>query len=245
LGSGVVVFDGVGGAADRHRHDALQLVVGCDAPVVVRTDIGAVRVAATIVPSQVDHALVATGRTVLVLVEPAGAVGAAVAGVAADHIGVDLGPRLAGLPPPPAGDADGSVAWSRRALAHLTGLAGDVDLSGGRPEVRDAARFVDEHLDGSPRLGDAAARVGLSPRQLRRLIDADLGMPFRRYVLWRRLRRAVLAVRGGDDLTTAAATAGFADSAHFSRVFRSMFGLAPSEVLPFLDVAHAELDTAP
>ena len=103
-------------------------------------------------------------------------------------------------------------------------------------------RYVDEHLDGSLRLEDIAQHVGLSPRQLRRDIADQLGMPFRRYVLWRRLRRAVLAVRRGDDLTTAAATAGFADSAHFSRVFRSLFGLTPSEVLPLLDVSHAELD---
>ena len=104
-------------------------------------------------------------------------------------------------------------------------------------------QYVEDNLDGSPRLDEIAGYVGLSPRQLRRDIADQLGMPFRRYVLWRRLRRAVLAVHEGDDLTTAAATAGFADSAHFSRVFRGLFGLTPSEVLPLLEVSDTGLDT--
>lgn len=52
----------------------------------------------------------------------------------------------------------------------------------------------------------------------------------------------MLEVRDGRDLTSAAAASGFADSAHFSRVFRGMFGLTPSEVLPLLDVSRTELD---
>ena len=39
-------------------------------------------------------------------------------------------------------------------------------------------------------------------------------------------RQAVEAFAGGDSLTEAAHAAGFSDSAHFSRTFRRMFGLA-------------------
>ena len=127
-------------------------------------------------------------------------------------------------------------------MARLTGAPCAVDLALLSPEVLELVRFVDEHLDGSPRLAEIAERVGRSPRQLRRDLASELGMPFRRYVLWRRLQRVVLEVQGGHDLTTAAATAGFADSAHLSRVFRSMFGLTPSEVLPVLEVSRTELE---
>ena len=56
-------------------------------------------------------------------------------------------------------------------------------------------------------------------------------MPFRRYVLWMRLRLAAQEVSAGANLTRAAISAGFADSAHLSRVFRQTFGLPPSALL--------------
>jgi AraC-like DNA-binding protein len=53
-----------------------------------------------------------------------------------------------------------------------------------------------------------------------------MGLAFRHYVLWLRLNRAVEAFAGGESLTTAAYHAGFADSAHLSRTFRRMYGMA-------------------
>jgi AraC family transcriptional regulator len=54
------------------------------------------------------------------------------------------------------------------------------------------------------------------------------GMPLRAYVLWRRLLRVFELLMAGENLSTAAHSAGFADSAHLSRTARSMFGLPPS-----------------
>jgi AraC-like DNA-binding protein len=45
-------------------------------------------------------------------------------------------------------------------------------------------------------------------------------------------------VQSGNDLTTAAAEAGFADAAHFTRTFRATFGMAPSVVLPLISVVE-------
>ena len=50
-------------------------------------------------------------------------------------------------------------------------------------------------------------------------------MRFRPYVLWQRMERAVAEYAAGATLTDAAYAGGFADSAHFSRTFRRMFGL--------------------
>jgi len=44
--------------------------------------------------------------------------------------------------------------------------------------------------------------------------------------LWLRLMRAVERFAAGASLTDAAHEAGFADSAHLSRTFRRMFGIA-------------------
>ena len=53
----------------------------------------------------------------------------------------------------------------------------------------------------------------------------ETGLPFRTYVLWLRVVRAVDAHTKGASLTEAAQEAGFADSAHLSRTFKRMFGL--------------------
>ncbi len=81
---------------------------------------------------------------------------------------------------------------------------------------------------GTVRTGDLAHRVGLSTSRLTHLFSRQVGLPLRRYVLWRRLIAAVGEVAAGADLTTAAYAAGFSDSAHLTRTCREIFGLAPS-----------------
>jgi AraC-like DNA-binding protein len=78
------------------------------------------------------------------------------------------------------------------------------------------------------KLAELARRSGLSERQLREVFVRDTGLSPRAYLRWRRLRRAVSSIREGASLTQAAVQAGFADGAHFSRVFRSQFGMSPT-----------------
>lgn len=240
LGSGLLAYDGPGASAAHHRHDAVQFTLGVDAPVQVTRDGTTLTARAVAIPPRAGHTLDATGRTIVVLVEPVGRIGRAAAAFAEINQRVDLVASVSPPPPqdPPAPDA--LIGWARQWLGSLT-MQGHqehaVRLESTTAQLID---FVDRHLLDTPRFADAAAEIGLSPRQLRRTVAPDLGMPFRRYVLWRRLGHAVLAVRAGSDLTTAAATAGFADSAHFSRVFRSLFGLSPSDVLPIVTIARSE-----
>ncbi len=56
----------------------------------------------------------------------------------------------------------------------------------------------------------------------------QVGIPFRRFVLWLRLRRAAEHAWRTQSLTEAAHAAGFSDLAHFSRVCRATFGVAPT-----------------
>lgn len=80
----------------------------------------------------------------------------------------------------------------------------------------------------SPSLVQAAAEAHISPSRLTHLFTGEVGIPFRRYGLWVRLRRAAEHVAGGTNLTRAAVAAGFSDSAHLSRAFKTNFGLSPS-----------------
>ena len=85
-----------------------------------------------------------------------------------------------------------------------------------------------KRLDGPITLAALAKVVGRSPSRLAHRFSETLGLPLRRYVLWCRLRAAAEAAMRGASLTDAAHAAGFADSAHLSRTFRTTFGIAPS-----------------
>jgi len=90
--------------------------------------------------------------------------------------------------------------------------------------------YIQRHIDQVPLLAVLADLVHLSPDRLMHVFKQETGVPIRRYILWTRLKKAVWLARHGTSLTTAAHGAGFADSAHFSHVFRAMFGIPPSRI---------------
>lgn len=109
------------------------------------------------------------------------------------------------------------------------------------PRVAAAVRRIDARPQDFPRVADLAARAGLSPSRFQALFAVAVGMPFRRYRLWRRMALVMRALGEGQTLTEAAHEAGFASSAHLSTSFRAMFGLAPSRLAalgPRIDFAE-------
>jgi AraC family transcriptional regulator len=76
-----------------------------------------------------------------------------------------------------------------------------------------------------------AKKVFLSPSRFAHLFTEEVGVPFRHYVLWRKLARAMLRIGRGGSLSAVAHASGFADSAHLTRTFYKMFGIAPSVML--------------
>lgn len=77
----------------------------------------------------------------------------------------------------------------------------------------------------------AASQAQLSPDRFRHLFADQMGLTFRRYVLWRRLRLASTYLMDGQDATTAAHAAGFSDAAHFARTIKSTFGVTATQAL--------------
>jgi AraC family transcriptional regulator len=78
---------------------------------------------------------------------------------------------------------------------------------------------------------DAAAMAFLSPSRFAHLFKQQVGLPFRRYMLWRKLTRAMLVIGRERTISTAAHGADFADAAHLTRTFYQMFGLPPSVMM--------------
>jgi AraC-like DNA-binding protein len=108
-----------------------------------------------------------------------------------------------------------------------------------RLDARAAGAVRRVHDDPTLSLRDLSPSAGLSPSRLRHLLREETGVPFSRLALWAKLTRAVAAIARGENLARAASEAGFADHAHLTRTFVSMFGQRPSELVARLGSAHA------
>ncbi len=72
-----------------------------------------------------------------------------------------------------------------------------------------------------------AAMAGLSKYQVLRRFERAYGLPPHAWLLQRRAERARVLIRDGLGLAAAAASSGFSDQSHMTRVFVRQFGFTP------------------
>jgi AraC-like DNA-binding protein len=104
------------------------------------------------------------------------------------------------------------------------------------PEI---ARIVEDIVrDPMTRMSqvELADRTGMERTRALRAFKAATGMTFRAFKNWTGLQAAARQIAEGDLVRTAAMDAGFSDSAHLTRTFRSSFGTTPSDATA--DRAH-------
>ena len=106
---------------------------------------------------------------------------------------------------------------------HATSLpVRDVGADVGR--VRD--RLADD-LVNPPTLTDMALMAGLSKYQVLRRFEKAYGVPPHAWLLQQRAERARHLIGGGMELVDVAATCGFSDQSHMTRIFARQFGFTP------------------
>jgi AraC-like DNA-binding protein len=76
--------------------------------------------------------------------------------------------------------------------------------------------------------GELADRLRLERTQALRAFKAATGMTFRELKRWTALCAATRQIAEGQLVRTAAMDAGFADTAHLTRTFRTAFGTTPT-----------------
>jgi AraC family transcriptional regulator len=219
-----------------HAHHAIQVTLALDGEIrFIAGDLD-VRGEAIAVATDTPHVFEASGLMAHLFVEPESRSGRIISRSLLDAAPLAVVPPalLGGLPErisagfndPERDDAD-LIEFGRALVGQLTGGAvGDApDL-----RVRKMIALAREKLDGPVGLTDVAGIGGLSASRLRHLFVEQTGLQFRTYLLWLRLTRALESVAAGEPLTRAAHDAGFADSAHFSRTFRRMFGIVPTSL---------------
>jgi AraC-like DNA-binding protein len=113
-------------------------------------------------------------------------------------------------------------------LRELTSFASRKAFRHFDPRVARAVASLQTSDCAAMPVSQIAAAVGLSPSRFQHLFTENVGVPFRRYRAWHRLRAAIREVVQGSSYTAAAHAAGFADQSHFARDFRRTFGAPAS-----------------
>jgi AraC-like DNA-binding protein len=206
-----LVYAGLVGPTDEHRHHAIQLVA---APGTRVLDTTGDHPSPAVVPPDHPHAIAGTGTGVVVFVDPEATRAA----------------TLASRPPPgfPDSDLPETMADATRLVAALTQPA-DRQPPDRHPAIARLLALLPDDPDAPLRV--LAAAVGLSPSRVTHLFRDHVGIPLRAYRRWVRFLLAAEALRDGASLTDAAHHAGFADVAHLHRTFRHHFGLQPGPLL--------------
>ena len=236
LGPGLLIYTGRIGSAHRHCHAAAQLLLATDGEIELIDDTGErCRDTAALIPAGVPHEIVGSATGLLVFADAESVLGQALtddagrSGYPAESVRAwTLAARpLHAIDP---SDSPDPLHIARQVL-HT--VVGDLPRPAGlrHPALRRALLLLPGMLEGPVRLSDLAAATGISASRLGHLFRDEIGMPFPPYLRWARVQKAFEhARRHGGTLTDAAHAAGFADSAHFTRVCHEIFGLTPTDL---------------
>jgi AraC-like DNA-binding protein len=111
---------------------------------------------------------------------------------------------------------------------------------GGERHVKGVMKFIDRSLTGKVSLTDAARSVAVSPNYLAGLLKRETGKTFIELVTERRIERASeLLSFTSMRISQVADEAGFGDVDYFSRRFRQVTGLSPSEFRAMHSISRA------
>jgi AraC family transcriptional regulator len=215
---------------DFHAHHAIQITLALAGDFELRADGERLTGPAVAVAADASHIFKASGLAAFLFVEPESSAGQALAASSFDGkalqplSGPGLRPLLDRLAAGFRANADDAalIGLGREILA---ALAGSNEAAATDSRVQAMMAYAGDNLEHPVSLASAASAVCLSPSRARHLFVEQTGLPFRTFVLWLRIKRAVEIFAAGASLTEAAHEAGFADSAHFSRTFRRNFGL--------------------
>ncbi|MCB9641819.1 MAG: helix-turn-helix domain-containing protein [Myxococcales bacterium] len=243
--SGVIAILGPSIQVDMHRHHALQLTVALSGPFTLTCQGSASLESGVLLAADLPHQVEGEDCLILLL-EPE------------SHLAVQLRERylredgLARLPEAileacqrrfreerESGTQEEGLRWEHIAWflqALHEGICWQRHLD---ERVQKVLSWLD-HLEETEDLASATLEAAhkqtyLSESRFLHLFSEQVGVPWRRYLRWRRLIGAVQWSLKGASFTESAHHAGFADSSHLTRVFREMFGINPRVFLGYLE----------
>jgi len=234
---GFLAIGQAGGEVPPHSHHAIQIALGLDRPVAIRAGGSEWREGrGIIVRPDVEHSFNAQGAMgALLFVDPESSEGIWLLSVLNEDVTFAPMARLQRC-------LDELRTFVERPLEAMD--VGDLvrhcaaAFCAGAPPSRRLDERITRVLkkirasdDLRMSLEDAAELVHLSPGRFAHLFKEQLGLPFRHYMLWRKLTRAMLAIGRESNIAGAAHASDFSDAAHLTRTFHQMFGIPPSVLM--------------
>lgn len=234
---GFLLIASAQGVVPAHAHHAIQIVLALDGCLAIAGADNVWReVRGLVVRPDAEHSFDCNGASgVMLFVDPESSEGAWLAASLREDIATVSEARLDALLPMLRGfaaqpDDTGDIAALVRSCVQglRPGLAPARHADARVTAVLEAIRGADELRVSL----DAAAGIAcLSPTRFAHVFKQQVGLPFSRYMLWRKLTRAMLAIASERTLAAAAHAADFADAAHLTRTFYQMVGMAPSVLM--------------
>ncbi|WP_029353698.1 helix-turn-helix domain-containing protein [Bosea sp. 117] len=216
-----------------HQHGAPVFLAGLYGTFRLRIESGPWRSCRTaVIPAGVVHELDVGGEPIAVLyIEPtlegAGALASLTFGTQETH-GALLASGGEVAPMRALWEDASSADWAGEALDDILGFGVRRARRLIDPRITRALAMLENGPDEPAGAVAAAGLVGLSAHRFQHLFTREVGVPWRRYRAWMRMRAAIAAVARGSNFTAAAHDAGFCDQAHFTHDFRRTFGAPPS-----------------
>lgn len=249
---GFLLIASAQGVVPAHAHHAIQIVVAIDGCVAIRGTNEAWRESrGIVVRPDAEHSFDCNGALgVMVFVDPESSEGAWLSASLREDITTVPDSRLDSVVPEfralaeQPHESEDIAARIRRGVHGLRpGLSPTPRLDSRVTKVLDSIRASD---DLRISLDHAAEMAFLSPTRFAHLFKDQVGLPFSRYMLWRKLTRAMVAIGSEETIAAAAQAADFADAAHLTRTFYQMVGMAPSVLMrgDFVEIA-SPFRTAP
>lgn len=235
VGPNISLFAGPLQRNDLHRHSVAVLLKGLYGPFRFRAgDATWTMCESAVVPAGTDYEFDMRGDPLAVVyLEPAAGCVAKLAALLDDVR--DVGGALTGRSRDnrilrDAFEDQTSSLWVAEALQSLLRFT---TKSGGRSldhRILRSLQTLNARYTPAP-VAEMAQATGLSVSRFQHLFAAEVGVPYRRYRAWVRMRAAIGEVVSGANLTTAAHASGYADQPHFARDFRRFFGATASPSL--------------
>jgi AraC-like DNA-binding protein len=98
------------------------------------------------------------------------------------------------------------------------------------PRIQKIVALIRDEPDRNYSQAELGAALGLSPSRVLHLFSEQIGVPYRRFRMWKRLWLSAELLHARDNMAIAAIESGFADATHFSHSFRDTFGVNPAPV---------------
>lgn len=225
------------GIVPAHSHHAIQIVVTIDGEAAISNAVGEWQSGrGIIVPPDIVHSFSAQGAFgAMIFVDPESIEGIWLRSTIGDRITIVPESRVVATANALRSFCDKPfesmeiAALVRFAVESL--CAGVPPARHPDPRITRVVEMIAQSSDLRISLEQAAATIFLSPSRFQHLFKQQVGLAFRRYMLWRKVSRAMISIARERTLTAAAQNSDFADAAHLTRTFHQMFGLPPSVLM--------------